>query len=267
MTLKVVVTGAMGRMGNAILKYVNAEDEMEIYGATERHDHPDIAKDVGGLVLGRNIDLGLENDLRNTLVGADAIIDFTWPEASLWHLDIAVEFQIPIIIGTTGFTPEQMEQLKTKGEKTRTVWSPNMSVCVNLLWKMAAQTATVLGDEYDVEIVETHHRKKLDAPSGTAKKLAETIAQAWEKQADDIMDHGRVGNVGERQYGRIGMHALRGGDIVGEHTARFFGPGEELFIGHRATSRDNFVQGAIRAALFLQNVEKGFYSMWDVLKL
>ena len=267
MTLKVAITGAMGRMGRALMQYAHDNDGVEIFGATERREHPNIGQDIGRLLFGEPLDLSLEYDLRNTLLGVNAIIDFTTPDATLVNLGAAVENQIPIIIGTTGFDDKQLEQLRELGEQTRTVFSPNMSVGVNLLWKLAAMAADALGEEYDAEIVETHHRKKADSPSGTALRLAESVAGAWEREAVDIVDHGRVGVIGDRPYGRIGMHAVRGGDIVGEHTLSFFGPGEEFFIGHRATSRENFVKGAFRAAMFLQNAQNGIYSMLDVLKL
>ena len=267
MEIKVVVTGAMGRMGRELVRYVKENDGFTLFGATERHDHPDMGKDIGRLLFGEPMELGLENDLRNTMVGANVIVDFTSPDSTLIHLDVAVQNQIPIVIGTTGFNKDQLKKLEELAPLTRTVFSPNMSMGVNLLWKLAAKAAEVLGEEFDAEIVEAHHRNKEDSPSGTAIRLAQSVAGAWEKDAFEIMDHGRQGQVGARDYGRIGMHAVRGGDVIGEHKLSFFGQGEEFFIGHRATSRTNFVKGAFRAAMFLQSAEKGLYSMMDVLKL
>jgi 4-hydroxy-tetrahydrodipicolinate reductase len=267
MNLKVLVPGAMGRMGRAILQYVHAQDGLEIIGATERHDHPDISKDVGKLLFGEPNGVSLENDIRNSILGVEAIVDFTAPEATMFNLEVAADRNIPIVIGTTGFTVEQLAQMREFSEKTRVVFAPNMSVGINVLWKMAAQVAKILGEEYDAEIVEAHHRHKADAPSGTALRLAEKVAEAWDKDAAEITDHGREGMSGEREYGRIGMHAVRGGDIVGEHTLRFLGEGETFELYHRATSRENFVKGAIRAALFLQKAEPGLYDMADVLGL
>ncbi len=267
MKLKVVVTGAMGRMGQELVRYVKDSEDCELFGAVERHDHPDLAKDVGRLLFGEANEIGLENDLRNTMVGANVIIDFTFPEASMWHLKVAAENEIPIVIGSTGFTGEQLSEMEQLAQKTRVVFSPNMAVGVNLLWRIAQQAATILGDDFDAEIVEVHHRRKVDAPSGTAVRLGETIAKAWEKELADIADHGRVGQVGEREFGRIGIHAVRGGDIVGDHKLSFFGDGEEFYVGHRATSRINFVKGAFRAAMFLQSADKGLYNMFDVLKI
>lgn len=267
MKLKVVVTGATGRMGAELIRYAHENDDCELFGATERHDHPMISQDVGKLMLGEPNGLSLENDLRNVIVGTNAIIDFTSPDSTLIHLQVAVDHKIPIVIGSTGFDNEQKKILHELAPQTRTVFSPNMSMGVNLMWKIAQQMAVALGDEFDAEIVEAHHRKKEDAPSGTALQLAQRVAAGWEKEAADLIDNGRQGQIGPREYGRIGMHAVRGGDIVGEHTLSFFGPGEEIRIAHRATSRLNFVKGAFRAALFLQSAPDGLYDMMDVLKL
>lgn len=267
MKLKVVITGVLGRMGTELALYVHENKDCELFGATERHDHPMIAQDVGKLLFGEPNGIPLENDLRNAIVGSNAIIDFTSPDSTLIHLQVAVDHKIPIVIGTTGFDADQKKILYEMAPKTRSVFSPNMSMGVNLVWKIAGQMAAALGDEFDAEIVETHHRNKEDAPSGTALKIAERVASAWEKEAADLIDNGRCGHTGQREFGRIGMHAVRGGDIVGEHTLSFFGPGEEIRIGHRATNRLNFVKGAFRAAMFLQSAENGMYDMMDVLKL
>lgn len=267
MTLKVVVTGAMGRMGQALIRYALDHPDFILFGATERHDHPMIGQDIGRLMAGNAADLSLESDLRRTLMGANAIVDFTEPEGSLLHLAVAAEQDVPIVIGTTGFNAAQLDEIRQTADAARVVLSPNMSVGVNLMWKLAARAAKVLGDQFDAEIVEVHHRNKADAPSGTALRMAQAVAAAWDKELDDCADYGRSGNVGRRERGRIGLHAVRGGDIVGEHRLSFFGPGEEIFVGHRATSRENFVKGAYRAAQFLQNARPGLYSMMDVLGL
>ena len=267
MSISVVIPGVLGRMGRILANYAMTQEGWELIGVTERHDHPDLTRDIGRILRGEPNGILIENDLRNVIVAAKVIIDFTAPDASIWHAEVAAEGKIPIVIGTTGLTAAHKERLAEYAKLTPIVYSPNMSVGVNLLWKTAQTLATVLGDEYDCEIIETHHRHKADAPSGTAVRLAEVIAEAWEKEADAITDHGRKGIVGEREYGRIGMHAVRGGDVVGEHTVRFLADGEEVFIGHRASNRENFVKGAYKAALFLQKAEPGLYNMWDVLKL
>lgn len=267
-TLRVVIPGAMGRMGQALTRYVHRHEGVELYGATERHDHPDIAADVGGLILGRNIDIKLENDLRNAIIAANAIIDFTRPDASVWHAEMAARYGIPIVIGTTGCSPEQLDKIRSYAAEVPIVLAPNMSIGVNLLFHLAERVAATLGDDYDVEIVEKHHRKKVDAPSGTALRLADTVARQWGcEEPAAVFDHGRHGAHNEREYGRIGLHAVRGGDIVGDHDLHFIGEGEMLTLAHRATSRDNFVKGAIKAAFWLQKREPGHYDMADVLGL
>ncbi|MHA1569653.1 MAG: 4-hydroxy-tetrahydrodipicolinate reductase [Alphaproteobacteria bacterium] len=266
--LKLTVTGAMGRMGQALVRAIHADEGCELVGATERHEHPDIGKDVGGLILGRNLDLGLENDLRNAILGAQAIIDFTLPEASIWHGEVAAKYNIPFVVGTTGLNAEHRGKLLEYAETIPVVFAPNMSVGVNLLFHLAQRVAQVIDDDYDAEIVEKHHRNKVDAPSGTALRLAEIVAREWDREEPaEFFDHGRQGQVGVREYGRIGLHAVRGGDVIGEHDLHFLGAGEILTLSHRATSRDNFVKGALRAAHWLQKQEPGLYDMGDVLGL
>ncbi len=267
MELKVVITGALGKMGRELVRYAVDNEGWELCGVTEHHNHPDIGKDIGRLLIGAPLGICLEKDLEKTMVGPNVIIDFTSPDATLFHLRVASENQMPIVIGTTGFDNAQLEKLEQLAQKTKVIFSPNMSIGVNLLWKLASQAAKILRDEFDAEIVEVHHRNKTDSPSGTAIELARSVADALGKKADDIMDHGRQGQVGVRDFGRIGMHSIRGGDIVGDHKLSFFGPGEEFFIGHRATDRINFVKGAYKAAMFCQSAKKGLYSMADVLKL
>jgi len=268
MAVRVVITGAMGRMGSALVRAVDASEDFELYGATEKHDHPDLAKDVGRLLLGKNLGIHLENDLRNVIVASDVIIDFTWPDASLSHLEAAVDKGKAIVIGSTGFDPEQMDRMTDLAPRTRALIAPNMGAGVNLLFALAGAAARVLGNEYDAEIVEAHHRNKIDAPSGTARELARRIAAEWDADAGEVSDYGRKGQTGEREYGRIGVHSVRGGDVVGEHTVVFAGPGERLELTHRASSRELFVRGALRAAHFLSKcTENGLYTMEDVLKL
>lgn len=264
--LKIVVTGATGRMGRMLISYIDAQPECEIYGATERPDHPDLAKDIGGLLLGRPVEVMLENDLRNCVIAANAVIDFTSPEASLAHAKICAEMNLPYVCGTTGLKAEQLEEFKEFASRTRTVFAPNFSVGVNLLLALAEKTARALGGEYDAEIVETHHRNKVDSPSGTALALARSVAGALDLSEDSFV-FGRKGDTGVREYDKIGIHAVRGGDIVGEHELHFFGDGEQITLRHRASSRNAFVRGAVRAALWLQNKEPGLYSMRDVLRL
>jgi 4-hydroxy-tetrahydrodipicolinate reductase len=269
MPVRCVVTGATGRMGAAIVRAIAAsEGEFALYGATERHDHPQLAKDVGVLLGLGPLDVPLENDLRNCIVASDVIIDFTAPDASLWHLDVAAEKEKAIVIGTTGFTPAQKEKIAEIAGRARVLFSPNMSLGVNVLFHLAQVAARLVGPEYDAEIVETHHRRKVDSPSGTALELGRRVAAAWELDLENARVDGRKGAVGERPAGQIGFHAVRGGDVVGEHQLILAGPGERLELVHRAESRENFVRGALRAAYFLAGrAEPGLYTMADVLSL
>lgn len=266
--LRLVVTGAMGRMGQALVRAIDRDQELKLIGTTERHDHPLIAKDIGMLLLGRHIDVPLENDLRNVIISAQAIIDFTMPEAATWHALVAAQYQLPLVMGTTGLSAEQRETVRRAAESTRIVLAPNMSIQVNLLFYLARRAAQVIGLDTDIEIVETHHRNKADAPSGTALRLAEIIGRelGYEEPAEYYL-HGRQGHTGVRPAGRIGLHAVRGGDVVGRHDLLFLGEGETLTLSHHANSRDNFVRGALRAAGWLQNQPNGLYDMGDVLGL
>lgn len=255
-------------MGGALARAIHRNEDFVLYGAVERQDHPDIAKDIGSLLGLGVIDVKLENDIRNVILATDVIIDFTWPDATLFNLEVAVDKQKAIVIGTTGFDDKQRQKLQELAPQTRTLLAPNMSLGVNIMFHLAKLAAGLLGEEYDAEIVEAHHRRKIDSPSGTALELGRRVAEAWESDLDQVRTDGRKGSLGERPYGTIGFHAVRGGDIVGEHQLIFAGPGERLEIVHRAESRDNFVRGALRAAYFLCNqTDNGLYSMADVLKL
>jgi len=267
--LPVVVTGVMGRMGGKIAQAVLADESMELVGATERHDHPDIASDVGMLLIGRNLDIKLENDLRNAVLGAKAIIDFTLPEATVANARVAADKKIPFVAGTTGLDAKQRDAIRECAADIPLVHAPNMSVGVNLLFHLTRQVARVLDVGYDVELVEVHHRNKVDSPSGTAARLAEIVAREWghEDDPEALFDHGRHGQVGVRPEGRIGIHAVRGGDVVGKHDLNFYGAGEVLTLSHLATNRDNFVKGALRAAHWVQKQPPGLYDMGDVLGL
>ncbi|NLH47481.1 MAG: 4-hydroxy-tetrahydrodipicolinate reductase [Myxococcales bacterium] len=266
--LKIVVPGALGRMGRAVIRLIDTQPDCALHGAIERPDHPDAGRDVGNLVLGRHLGVSLEDDLRHVLLGADAVVDFTAPEATLSHASVAAEHRVPLIIGTTGLTTEQKETIRAAAASTPIVLAPNMSIGVNLLFFLTRLVARTLAADTDVEIVETHHRHKADAPSGTALKLAEVIGEelGYENPAAHY-EYGRQGRTGERESGRIGLHAVRGGDIVGLHDVNFFGAGEVLTLTHRATSRDNFAKGALRAAAWLQGKPSGLYDMGDVLGL
>ena len=205
--------------------------------------------------------------MEEIIQNADQIIEFTNPQVSLEHLEIAAKYKKAMIIGSTGFSGEEITKMKNLSRNIPFLFSPNMSLGVNLLFKLAAETAAALGDDYDIEIVEAHHRFKKDAPSGTAKKLAQEIAQAKGINLNEVAIYGREGIIGERKKGEIGIHSIRGGDIAGEHTVMFTALGERLQLSHKAHSRDTFAHGSIQAIKFMEGKSPGFYEMKDVLKI
>lgn len=263
--IKAIVVGAAGRMGARLIHIIQETPSIELYRATERPDHPFLGRDVGEMVgLGR-LGIPLEGDLKKT--GGDVLINFSAPQASLESLEFAKESGLAAVIGTTGFNQDQMDRIRELSKSVRCVLAPNMSVGMNLMFKVVQEVAKVLGPDYDIEIFEAHHRLKKDSPSGTAVKLGELIANAIGRDFNQVGVYGRKGMVGERTKEEIGMQVIRAGDIVGEHTVLFGGIGERLEIIHRAHSRDNFARGAIRAALWVVNQPHGLYDMQDVLGL
>ncbi|MHB8092964.1 MAG: 4-hydroxy-tetrahydrodipicolinate reductase [Syntrophales bacterium] len=265
--VKAIVTGAGGRMGGRIISIIAETREMELAGAVEQKGHPAIGRDVGeGLGLGKT-GIQIVDSLSACIENGDVVIDFTSHESSLQHLRIAASAKKAIVIGSTGFTVKEMDEAKNIAGAARCVISPNMSVGVNVMFKVLSDVAAILGDEYDVEIVEAHHHLKKDAPSGTAVKMAEVIAQSLGRNLEETGVYCRKGIIGERSPKEIGIQTVRAGDIVGEHTVIFGGMGERLEFIHRAHSRDNFARGAIRAALWVVGRPDGLYDMQDVLGL
>jgi 4-hydroxy-tetrahydrodipicolinate reductase len=265
--IRAIVTGAGGRMGGRIVSLLAETDGIELKGAVERKGHPLLGKDVGeGLGLGRT-GIIIGDDLAGSIERGDVVIDFTSHEVSADHLEIAAEKGKAIVIGSTGFTSAEMKRARELAGSVRCVLAPNMSVGVNVLLKVLADVAGILGDDYDVEIVEAHHHMKKDAPSGTAMKMAQVIAERLGRDLDKVGVYNRKGMIGERTKREIGIQTLRAGDIVGEHTVIFGGMGERLELIHRAHSRDNFARGAIRAAFWVVGRENGIYDMQDVLGL
>jgi len=261
----VIVVGAGGRMGNRIIHVLQETPSMKLCQAIERADHPSLGKDVGEIVgLGR---LGVPLEGRIRKGEGEVIINFSTPQASLESMEFAKENGLAIVIGTTGFRPEQMERIRALSKDVRCVLAPNMSVGMNVMFRVVQEVAKVLGEEYDIEILEAHHRLKKDSPSGTAIRLGELIAQAIGRDFNQVGIYGRKGMIGERTREEIGMQVIRAGDIVGEHTVLFGGVGERLEIIHRAHSRDNFARGAIKAALWVVHQPNGLYDMQDVLGL
>ncbi|HCA27137.1 MAG TPA: 4-hydroxy-tetrahydrodipicolinate reductase [Betaproteobacteria bacterium] len=264
--LNIAIVGSAGRMGRALLEAVAQSQEVRLHAALERAGSPAVGKDAGELV-GAPCGVRVTDDLTRALDGCRVLIDFTRPEGTLQHLASCRRQGVGMVIGTTGLTPEQKLEISAASRDIPIVLAPNMSVGVNLVFKLLEVAARVLQDGYDVEIVEAHHRHKVDAPSGTALRMGEVIADAMGRTLAEHAVYGRQGVTGERLPGAIGFATVRGGDIVGEHTALFAGIGERVEISHKASSRATFAQGAVRAARFLDGRSQGLFDMQDVLGL
>jgi 4-hydroxy-tetrahydrodipicolinate reductase len=265
--LRAVVAGAGGRMGQRIVAALDGQPGIVLCGACERLGHPSLGCDAGVTAGIHAEDVMIEERMELVLPRGDVLIDFTAPEASLRHVEQAVQLGKALVLGTTGLDAAQLALLERAARKIPIVFAPNMSVGVNLLFKVLGDVARVLGDSFDVEIVEAHHRLKKDAPSGTAKKMGQVIAEALGRDYEKVAVPGRSGMVGERRPEEIGIFAVRGGDIVGDHTVTFAGLGERIEITHRAHSRDTFARGAVRAAKWVVGRVPGLYDMMDVLGL
>jgi 4-hydroxy-tetrahydrodipicolinate reductase len=263
---RVVLTGVSGRMGQTLVHCVLEQLQFRLVGATERVGHGHVGQDVGVVSNRPALGVVVHGSLHEALQAeADVVIDFSSPVASLEHAETCARRGVALVVGTTGFSAAQQQMLQGFGQRIPLLWSPNMSVGVNVMIALAAQLAVQLGHDFDVEIVETHHRHKKDAPSGTALRLAGAIATALGRSEKDFRT-AREGQVGERSATEIGVQSLRGGDVVGEHTVFYFGDGERVELTHRATSRAHFAKGALRAAAWLKGRPAGFYAMQDVLK-
>lgn len=261
------VTGAAGRMGSLIVRGVVESGDMEIAGALEAPGHPCIGSDVGTIIGGGARGVKVSDTVEEAFRDAEVILDFTFPEAAVATTRYAASAGKAMVIGTTGFTDGEIGEIHSCAERIPIVMAPNMSIGVNVMFKVASLLTSLLGDDYDVEIVETHHRLKKDAPSGTAMGLARAVAQARGEDLKNLARYERRGMIGPRPRGEIGIQTLRAGDIVGEHTVFFAGNNERIEITHRAHTRQNFAQGAIRAARWIRGREPGLYSMMDVLGL
>jgi 4-hydroxy-tetrahydrodipicolinate reductase len=266
MSIKIVITGCCGKMGKRIASLASNDKDVEITAGIESAGHADIGKNLGSVIGVENLFIDITSDLSSAVKGSDVIIDFTTPSATLSNLKVARDEKIPIVIGTTGITDEELKVIDSSSKKIPILFSSNMSIGVNFLFGIAPEAAIVLGEDYDIEIVETHHNRKKDSPSGTAKTLLQNIADARGAQLKDIAIYGRKGNAGERPKGQICVHAVRGGGIIGEHTVIFAGQDEILEITHRASSRDVFAKGAIKAAKYIADKSPGLYDMQDVIK-
>ena len=263
----VIVCGAAGRMGSTIVRLVHQSGSMKVVGAVEASANPQINKDAGDVAGVGAIGIPITAELQPLLKGQVLIIEFSAPDATLEHARLAAKKKVPIVVGTTGMNPAQLAEIKKRSRQTPILLSANMSLGVNLLVSLLGKVAKTLGDDYDVEIIEAHHRFKKDAPSGTALALGRAAAEGLGRNIDQVGINGRKGIVGERTKKEIAMLSVRAGDIVGDHTVIFGGIGERLEFIHRAHSRETFAQGALRAARWLAKQKPGFYGMEDVLEL
>jgi 4-hydroxy-tetrahydrodipicolinate reductase len=265
--IKIAVAGAAGRMGSRITALSKEYKGLQLAGAFERKGHKDIGKDIGTITGIGETGITLTDNLESIIKNVDVVISFTTVEASLEHLRIASSGKKAMVIGTTGFTKDDLKKVSALTKKIPCVMASNMSMGVNLLLKVLQDIASVLGDGYDVEIIEAHHRMKKDAPSGTALKMAQVIADALKRTFDEVAVYARKGIIGERTPKEIGIQAIRAGDIVGEHTVIFGGLGERIEVTHKVSSRDTFARGALRATMWVHKKPAGLYDMQDVLGL
>ena len=263
--INIAIAGSSGRMGRTLIEIIGQAPDMRLSAALDRAGSPFMGKDAGELI---GAACGtLITDSLATLDGAHVLIDFTRPEGTLAHIAYCRSNKINLVIGTTGFTTQQKQQIVDASRDIGIVFAPNMSVGVNIVFKLLEQAAQVLNDGYDIEIIEAHHRHKVDAPSGTALRLGEVVAAATGRNLDECAIYGREGVTGERNPSTIGFSTIRGGDIVGDHTVLFAGIGERIEISHKASSRATFATGAVRAARFLSGKANGLFDMQDVLGL
>ncbi len=266
-TANIVVAGAAGRMGNRIVAGLADVSDLRLVAALEAPGHAALGRDAGELAGAGKTGVSVGADAAAEITRDRVLIEFSVPEASLAHLRLVAQAGARAVIGTTGFSAAQRAEIGDLAKRAAILWSPNMSVATNVAFKLLATMAKALGDEYDVEITEIHHRFKKDAPSGTALRMAEVVAGALGRDLDQVAVYGRQGLPGERTKPEIGILSLRSGDVVGEHTVSFGTLGERLELTHRAHNRDTYARGALRAARFIVGRPPGLYSMADVLGL
>lgn len=262
----IVLSGVGGRMGKALIEAVSLNDNAILTGALEHAASPILGQDAG-LLVGKQTSVSVVADMATALENAQVVIDFSRPDGTLKLLDECVKRNIQMVIGTTGFDEDGKAQIRAAAEKIAIVFAPNFSVGVNLLFALIDKAARVLNDGYDIEVIEAHHRHKIDAPSGTALRMGEVLANALGRDLKQCAVYAREGVTGERVPNAIGFATVRGGDIVGDHTALFATDGERVEITHKASSRLTFANGAVRSAVWLANKNNGLYDMQDVLGL
>ena len=264
--LRIAVAGASGRMGRMLIEAVMAADDLSLSGALDVPGSPALGQDAAAFA-GQSSGVSITSDLREGLARSQVLIDFTRPEGTLAHLAVCRELGVKAVIGTTGFTDAQKIEIAEHARHIAITLAPNMSVGVNVVLKLLDTAARMLSEGYDIEIVEAHHRHKVDAPSGTALKMGEVVASALGRNLKDCAVYGREGVTGERDPSTIGFATIRGGDVVGDHTVLFAGIGERIEITHKSSSRATYAQGSLRAARFLSGKASGLFDMNDVLGL
>ena len=265
--LRIAITGAAGRMGKTLIEACQQTENCGLSAAIERPGISLLGADAGELAGVGTLNVKLVDDIASVIDDFDTLIDFTSIESTLHNLQICKENKKHIIIGTTGFSDEQKLMIQQAAEETAVVFAPNMSVGVNLCLKLLEMAASVLNEDYDIEIIEAHHRHKVDAPSGTALRMGEVVADTLGRDLKECAVYGREGHTGARDPKSIGFETIRAGDVVGDHTVMFATEGERVEITHKASSRMTFAKGAMRAAQWLQNKDNGLYDMQDVLGL
>ncbi len=264
---RIAIVGAAGRMGKALTEACQQDADVQLTVAVEHSTSTAVGHDAGEVAGISRLGVVIKDKLEDVVDDFDVLIDFTRPEVTLANLAVCRKARRRIVIGTTGFTADQRQQIFAASSEIAIVLAPNMSVGVNLCFKLLDTAARVLGDGVDIEIIEAHHRHKVDSPSGTALRMGEVIASALDRDLDDCAVYGREGHTGERDRKTIGFETIRAGDIVGEHTVMFAGLGERVEISHKASSRMTFANGAMRAARWITGHESGLYDMQDVLGL
>lgn len=263
--IKVAIAGCGGRMGRVLLEGVAQSDDLMLHAALEHAGSALLGQDASA--FGGTRGVAITADIEAALQGADVLVDFTRPEGTMLHLDVCRKLGVNLVVGTTGLDAQQKARLGAAGQDIGIVFAPNMSVGVNLVFKLLETASRVLSHGYDIEIIEAHHRHKVDAPSGTALGMGEVVARTLGRDLEQCAVYGREGVTGERDPSTIGFATVRGGDIVGDHTVLYAGIGERIEITHKASSRATFALGALRAARFLQENKAGLYDMQDVLSL
>lgn len=263
--MRIAIAGATGRMGRMLIEAILNSDDMQLTVALNHAEGESIGKDAGAF-LGVDTGILISDDL-NQLKHADCLIDFTRPAGTMSHLQACLEHDCKLIIGTTGFSEEEKEEIELASQQIAIVFAPNMSVGVNVTLRLIEMAATLMQQGFDAEVFEAHHRNKVDAPSGTALAMGEAIASSWGVNLNEVADWARHGETGVRKDGNIGFSVVRGGDIIGDHTVFFCGEGERIEISHRSSNRSTYAQGSLRAAHFLKDKSKGLFSMQDVLNI